>query len=118
MSMSQGSLGRKAAVVGSLALVGGVGYLAPSQADAAVTLTGIANIQESNGLTNSTYTTTNTTPGTQSFPYMLSRSYYSTSGLYDIVPFIKVKTSAVTLPPGNQVSGAELGMYFTDSTYY
>jgi hypothetical protein len=118
MSTSSSILGRRAAVVGSLALVGGIGQLTPNRADAGVTLTGVANIQGSNGLTNSTYNTTNTTPGTQSFPYWLSRGYFATSGVYEIVPFIKIKTSSVSLPAGHQVSGAELGLYFTDSTYY
>jgi hypothetical protein len=116
---------RKATVVGSLALVGGVGQLAPNHAEAATTLDGVANIQATNGLTASTYFTTNTNPLAdvgfgvgKSFPYILSKSYYTTNGAYDIVPYIKVKTSAVTLPLGNVVSGAELGLYFTDSTYY
>lgn len=113
-------LTRKAAVVGSLALVGQVGQLSPGGRAAAtiVTLNGVANMQESNTLTNSTYTTTNTTGGTQSFPYILSREYFTNSGSYEILPFLKVKTSSVSLPAGHAVSGAELGLFFTDSTYY
>jgi PEP-CTERM motif len=118
MNTVSGRLRRKAAVVGSLALVGGIGQLAPERAEAATTLTGVANIQGSNALTNSTYNTTNTTPGTQSFPYWISREHSSNSGSYEILPFIRVTTSGVTLPPGEFVSGAELGLYFTDSTYY
>jgi hypothetical protein len=119
-------LTRKAAVVGSLALVGQVGHFgAGGQAAAAtVTLDGVNNIQATNGLTNSTYFTTVPPGGDggfgvgKSFPYMLSKSYFTTDGAYDIVPYIKVKTSTLTLPAGNAVSGAELGLYFTDSTYY
>jgi hypothetical protein len=119
MGLKMCGLTRKAAVVGSLALVGQVGHFgAGGQAAAAVTLTGVANFQESNTTTSSTYTTTSTTPGTQSFPYILTREYFQTNGAYEILPFIKVKTSTYTLPAGNAISGAELGLYFTDSTYY
>jgi hypothetical protein len=119
-------LTRKTAVVGSLALAGQIGHLSPSTCayGASFTLDGSANIQESLTLTNSTYHTTAVGgadigygPG-KSFPYIISKSYFSTDGAYDITPFIKIKTSALTLPAGHAVSGAELGMYFTDSTYY
>jgi hypothetical protein len=111
--------------VGSLALVGGIGQLAPDRAHAAtITLQGVANIQATNGLTNSTYFTTITDgsdggfgPG-KSFPSLISREHSSNSGAYEILPFIRVKTSGVTLGPGEFVSGASLGLFFTDSTYY
>ena len=110
---------KKVAVVGSLALVGGIGQLMPGQAGAAtINLTGVADFQESNGLTNSTYTTTNTTPGAQSFPHLISREHSSNSGAYEILPFIRINTSGVTLPAGEVVVGAEIGLKFTDSTYY
>ena len=121
--MGVGAIGmtkRAAAVVGSLALAGQVGHLAPGgQAQAAVfNLSGVANFQESNGLTNSTYTTTNTAAGTQSFPHIISREHSSNSGSYEILPFIRINTSDVTLPAGHSVVGAEIGLKFTDSTYY
>jgi hypothetical protein len=126
MNTSRNTLGRQAVVVGSLALVGGIGQLAPDRASAAtITLDGVANIQATNGLTNSTYFTTNTTPGAdvgfgpgKSFPHMISREHSSNSGAYEILPFIRVKTSGVSLGAGEFVSGAELGLGYTDSAYY
>jgi hypothetical protein len=107
----------KMAVVGSLALVGQVGQLAPEGQAQGATLTGVSSFLEVNTFTNSTYTATNPSPGSSSFPYILSREYFTNSGAYEILPFIRVKTSTFAMPAGHQVSGAQLGLFWTDSSY-
>ena len=105
-----GTLGGAAAAM----VVGGLGTPTPVGATP-LTLTGINSFSESNALTNSTYTNTNLTPGSISFPHVISREF-TNSGAYEIVPFIRIDLSSV--PVGSQVTGAQVGLFYTDSTYY
>ncbi|WP_428939255.1 hypothetical protein [Fontivita pretiosa] len=55
-----------------------------------------------------------TQPGTTpSFPYLVFREY--TGSAYDIRVFMKVSLSSI--PAGSIVTGSQLGIFFTDSTY-
>jgi hypothetical protein len=92
-----GALGTTAAaVVGGLALNHRVGATP-------LTLGGVNAFTESSTLTNSTYYTTDPTPGSTSFPHILSREY-DNSGAFEIVPFIRIDLSSI--PAGSQITGA------------
>jgi hypothetical protein len=99
----------------TVAIIGGLTVNQRAVGATPMTLTGINHFSESNSLTASTYTTTNPTAGSVSFPHIISREF-TNAGAYEIVPHIKISLASV--PAGQQITGAQLGLFFTDSTYY
>jgi hypothetical protein len=111
------SMAKKKAAAAATAAAAVIGGLTLNRQVGAVpfNLTGINHFSESNTFTASTYTSTDPTPGSPSFPHIITREF-TNSGAYEIVPFIRVSLSSV--PAGQQITGAQLGLFFTDSTYF
>ena len=112
MGNSINALTPKMAIVGALTLASG--------ASAATTLTGLNYFYETGATSGGNVAITDWAGGPNSsvsYPYLEVGEYYTASGAYDSRIFLKISLGSVSVPGGQKVSGAKLGLGWYDSTY-